>query len=52
MEKINKEATERIEKHIGELTVKCIHMESLIRMLEIENQELRKNVEHNQDYVV
>ncbi len=42
MQKLNKGATDKIEKHIGELTIRCYHLEELVKQLEIENQELRK----------
>ncbi len=47
MQKLTKEATDRIEKHIGELTIRCYHLEELVKQLEIENQELRKGVKGN-----
>ncbi len=50
MQKLNKEATGRIEKHIGELTIRCYHLEELVKQLEIENQELRKEVKFKPEH--
>ncbi len=49
MEKLNKEATGRIEQYIGGLVLRCCHLEEIVRQLEIENQELRKSVKLNPD---